>query len=145
MLWKDKQVTPYYARSTGYKVSELRSVKILNDDIKPLPVYTLNRPKKEHLEVLRVLMINHGRLRKWRLIDALEKGGIINQERSEDKVGEHKEFTMSAKHGQLRRIIDPMRTTWKYVDIEDTGRRCEVVITEQGKDALKIFGKLESK
>lgn len=44
------------------------------------------------------------------------------------------------KHSQLRAILDPMETKWKFVEIESSVGRSDVSITENGKTALKIFG-----
>jgi len=44
------------------------------------------------------------------------------------------------KHSQLRAIIYPLEKEWGYVKVEYSGRRSEVILTEQGKAALRIFG-----
>jgi hypothetical protein len=74
-------------------------------------------------------------MRKALLIDQLESAGIIGI-RDESK----SELTEAAKHSQLRAILDPMESEWKYVRIEASGRRSEVFITPQGENALRIFG-----
>ena len=54
---------------------------------------------------------------------------------------ENKRFlTEPAKHSQLRAILEPLEKEWKYVQVEASGRRSIVTITEQGETALKVFG-----
>jgi len=43
------------------------------------------------------------------------------------------------KHSQLRAILNPLEKVWGYVKVEYSGRS-EVILTEQGKAALRIFG-----
>lgn len=74
-------------------------------------------------------------MRKAHLIEKLESLGIIRL-RDERKSS----LTEAAKHSQLRAIIEPLETEWKYVRVEASGRRSEVILTEQGKTALRIFG-----
>lgn len=70
-----------------------------------------------------------------RLIEKLEALGIIRLKDENRSV-----LTEAAKHSQLRTILSPLETEWKYIRIEASGRRSEVIITEQGETALRIFG-----
>ncbi len=65
------------------------------------------------------------------MIDQLESAGMIGT-RNENK----SELTEAAKHSQLRAMLDPMESEWKYVRIEASRRRSEVFITPQGEAAL---------
>ncbi len=133
MLWN---ATPYYAPVSYSKTKEpeVRETEHVQDPDE-LPVYGINKPKPEYTLILSLLKENNGRMRKARLIDQLESAGIIGI-RDESK----SELTEAAKHSQLRAILDPMETEWKYVRIEASGRRSEVFITPQGEAALRIFG-----
>jgi CRISPR locus-related DNA-binding protein len=132
MLWN---ATPYYVRITYVKSSRqtLPTEKI--EDIIALPVYGINKPKPEYLTILGLLSSSGGKMKKAKIISELENIGIIKQ-----KDETIKEFSDSAKHSQLRAILDPMEYDWKYVEVEASGRRSEVSITEQGRNALRIFG-----
>jgi CRISPR locus-related DNA-binding protein len=133
MLWG---ATPYYAR-VSYpepKITDLpRTEHVQEPDV--LPVYKINKPRREFLLILSFLKDAGGRLRKVHLIKKLEAVGIIGL-RDETKT----EFSQSAKHSQLRAILDPMEKEWGFVIVEARGRRSEVSLTEQGQTALKIFG-----
>jgi len=69
------------------------------------------------------------------LINELERLGII---RLKDE--SILKLSKSAKHSQLRVTLDPMEREWNYVRVESNGRRSEVLLTEQGETALRIFG-----
>ena len=138
MLWN---ANPYYAK-VNY-LTRKKEMNILPEDIgelQSLPVYDINKPKFEFVLVLNLLKSAGGKMKKAHLISKLEDEGIIRI-KDETKV----ELTKSAKHSQLRAILDPMEYDWKYVIIEASGRRSEVFLTEQGDNALKIFGIQENK
>jgi predicted transcriptional regulator len=100
-----------------------------------LPVFEVKRPKSEQLLVLGMLGDNSGRMRKARIIEGLESAGVIRL-KDETKT----EFTPAAKHSQLRAILDPMETEWGFINVESSGRRSEVFLTDKGNTALRIFG-----
>lgn len=126
---------PYYAK-VAYSDTQLTTVDPSEYVEEPqiLPVYEMKLPKKEMLIILSYLDRNGRRARKTKLIDMLEKEGMIVPR--DEKV---KEFTTAAKHSQLRAIIDPMEKEWGFVRIESRGRRSDVIITEKGVTALKMF------
>lgn len=133
MLW---EATPYYARVSYPSTKEsdtLQTEHVLEPDI--LPTYEINKPRAEFMLVLSLINQCGGRIRKAELIQKLERLNIIHP-RDESR----KEFTEGAKHSQLRAILEPMETEWKYVRIESSGRRSEVFLTDQGDAALRIFG-----
>lgn len=74
-------------------------------------------------------------MRKSKLIEKLEDAQII-------RIRDENVRTLSdaAKHSQLRAILDPMEKDWKFIEVESSGSRSEVTLTEQGDTALKIFG-----
>ncbi len=133
MLWR---ATPYYARVSypqPKSVESPRTEHVLEPDL--LPTYEIKKPKPETLFVLKILKDHQGTLRKAGLIRELEAARIIRV-KDENIV----ELSESAKHSQLRAILDPMEKEWGFVTVEASGRRSEVSITEQGENALRIFG-----
>ena len=133
MLW---DANPYYA-PVSYphpkKIQDLPTEQVSDVDI--LPVYDITKPKSELMKILNLLNKNGGRMRKSKMIELLEDVKILRK--TDDKGNE---FQGPAKHSQLRAFLDPMERQWNYVRIEAQGRRSEVIITEQGITALKIFG-----
>jgi len=133
MLWG---ATPYYARvsyPSPKPAIDLHTEHVEDPDV--LPVYGINKPRPEFMLALSIIEQNGGRMRKARLIEKLEGLGVIGI-RDERKT----ELSEPAKHSQLRAILEPMESDWKYVTVQARGRRSEVIVTEQGRAALKIFG-----
>jgi hypothetical protein len=138
MLW---DASPYYA-NLDYLARE-NKITIPSEhiaEIESLPVYDINKPKFEVMLVLDLLKSADGKMKKSHLISKLEEKGII---RLKDET--KKELTKSAKHSQLKAILDPMESDWNYIRVEASGRRSEVFLTEQGRNALKIFGVHQNK
>lgn len=133
MLW---EASPYYA-PISYLTSRQLEVppteQVQDPDL--LPVYEIKRPRSEQLFVLGLLSANGGKMRKAKLIQELESGKIIRV-KDESRVA----LTESAKHSQLRAIINPMEMEWGFINVEASGRRSVVSITEEGQTALRIFG-----
>src|SRR6266568_10178 len=125
MFWG---ATPYYAR-VAYAQAEPAKIPATEqvDDPDLLPVYDVRKPRPEFLLVLRQLAKHGGKMRKAQLIQALVEARVIAV-RDESKA----ELSRAAKHSQLRAILDPMRSEWKYIEIEARGRRSEVSLTDEG-------------
>ncbi len=130
MLWKG---TPYYAKLNyeegGPSVSaEKRKVT----DTEFLPVYQINMPAPESLQVLSIIRGRGDKMSKKQLIEELQQLKIIPMhEPAQSK---------SAPHSRLRAILDPLESHWHFVEVKARGRRSTVSLTEQGKSALRIFG-----
>ncbi len=138
MLW---DASPYYAK-LDYLARE-KKIDVPSEhigELESLPVYEINKPKFEVMLVLDMLKSADGKMKKSHLISKLEEKGII---RLKDET--KKELTKSAKHSQLKAILDPMESDWNYIRVEASGRRSEVFLTEQGRNALKIFGVHQNK
>jgi len=135
MLWK---AIPYYApvSYTDKKTQDLPSEQV--QDPHRLHTYEIKKPKPEWMKILELLDSRNGTMRKSEIIKSLEGMQIIRQ-----KDCEGRELKGPAKHNQLRTLLDPMESGWKYVEVKSSGSRSEVTITEQGKNALQIFGCME--
>lgn len=133
MLWK---AIPYYAPVSYPSPKEIKTPSTEHvEDPDLLPVYDMIKPDKETMLILSLLELSGGKMKKSKLIEKLEEVGEIKI-RDENVT----KLTAAAKHSQLRAILDPMEKEWHFVNIEASGRRSEVTISEQGKTALKIFG-----
>lgn len=131
MLYKAE---PYYAKVYFPDQPQTTIPSEQVDDPETLPVYDINKPDPTFVVVLDLLEKSGGKMRKSKIIEKLEEKGIIRQ-KDETKV----DFTKTAKHSQLRAILDPMEYDWNYITVDAKGRRSEVSITEQGRNARKIF------
>ncbi len=132
MLWGG---TPYYAKldyEEGGPTAGTDKRKVTGIDF--LPVYQINMPSPESLQVLGFLDKAGGKMSKKELIEELQSPEVKmipvylpSQPRS-------------APHSRLRAILDPMESHWHFVEVRTRGRRSNVLLTEQGKNALRIFG-----
>lgn len=133
MMWGQK---PYYVRLKNPTKKKITSIpKVAVEQPQRLPIFEIKKPNSIIMKVLERLQKQHdGMLRKRQLVEFLENEKIIKpQDPSE-------EFSINAKLGQLQSIIYPMEKEWKYIIIEQRGSRSQVRITEEGKQALQIFG-----
>ena len=129
MIWGAQ---PYYSQVLYSGSGDDRTEEVGDPFI--LPVYGVNKPKIEFLLLLDVLNKSSGVLRKSELISRLEGLDII-------KPRNGSELSSAAKHSQLRSLLDPMEAEWFFVRVVGSGRGARVEITEQGLNALRIFGK----
>lgn len=132
MLWN---ATPYYA---PISYPNRKPKNILSEHVRDsmvLPAYDIIKPKQKLMQILELLQSNNGTLRKAKIIKALEENGILRTTDMDDN-----ELSGPAKHSQLRALLKPMEEEWKFVKVKASGRRSEVTITQQGQNALRIFG-----
>lgn len=130
MLWRG---TPYYAKldydGSGPSSSPEQRRVIATEF---LPVYQINMPQPELLQVLSIVHGNGDRISKKELIEELQGLRMI------PVYGPSQ--TKSAPHSRLRAILEPLENHWQFVQVDARGRRSQVSLTEQGKRALRIFG-----
>lgn len=132
MLWNAE---PYYVK-LDYPSDNLPLISQKVIDTTMLPKYSIKKPDNRFLTILSMLHEEEsGTLRKVKLISKLENLGIIRK-RDDTRT----EFTATAKHSQLKALLDPMQYEWNYIIVTTYGKRSEVSITPQGENALKIFG-----
>lgn len=133
MLWKGE---PYYVRLSKAWYSEraprLRAVTDVVERIEPMGVYELRMPSPELIEVLEALARRGGTLRKFELIREL---GLDRPSESHPQP-----LSPQARHGRLRRRLEPLEERWGFVRTEPSGPRGRVHLTEQGRVALALFG-----
>jgi hypothetical protein len=131
MLWKG---TPYYAKldyEEGGPSVTMEKRKVTATDF--LPVYQIIMPKTESLQVLSIISRAQGeRITKKDLIDELQGLKLMPAYQPSQ--------TRSAPHSRLRAILDPLQNEWHFIEVRARGRKSEVVLTEQGRSALQIFG-----
>jgi hypothetical protein len=137
MIWKG---TPYYAH-IEYNDKKDPADGLPDEDvttIDEIPVYSINKPKPESLVVLKILnntKDGEGRpkmMKKSRLIEELEKAGIIDNN-----------LSIGAKHSKLKGLLNSISIAGSdnpLVEVEYKGKQSNVILTTQGESTLKIFG-----
>ncbi|MGA8664114.1 MAG: DUF6293 family protein [Thermoplasmata archaeon] len=134
MLWNG---TPYYAQVSkawySDRTPKVGEVHDVIDRIDPVGVYELRAPATELVEVLEALGRRGGTLRKREMIREL---GLDRPGPDGGKVA-----SPQAQHGRLRRRLEPLERRWGFVRAESPGPRSRVLLTEQGRLALALFGR----
>ena len=130
MIWNCQ---PYYAKPdySDRRVSREIAVEEIKE-IVSMPIYKMNSPKTEHLQILQILQQHDGKIKKRNLIEELKNQNTI-------KSVDLQELSKPAEYGQLKTILDPM-IKLEYVDVKVIGRNNIVSITPQGENTLEIFG-----
>lgn len=133
MLWNG---SPYYAQVSkawySGRTPRVGTVTDVVERVEPVGVYELRAPSPELIEVLDALGRRGGTLRKRELIRelGLDRAGVDG-----GKAG-----SPQSQHGRLRRRLEPLERRWGFVRTESPGPRSRVVLTEQGRLALALFG-----
>lgn len=130
MIWKG---IPYYAH-VDYDAEEVDQRGIKHQkitEITALPVYSINIPKAESLKILKILDESNGKLKKKILMQKLEEEGIINSQ-----------IGIEAKHSKLRGLLNRLSIASDNpeIKVDYKGRQSNVLLTEQGRSSLRIFG-----
>jgi len=137
MLWNG---TPYYAHVSkawySDRTPKAGEVHDVVERVEPVGVYELRSPATELVEVLEALGRRGGTLRKRELIREL---GLDRPGPDGGKVA-----SPQAQHGRLRRRLEPLERRWGFVRSESPGPRSRVLLTEQGRLALALFGRARS-
>ena len=136
MLWNGE---PYYVQVSRSWYSDrtprVRTVHDVVERVDPVNVYELRAPSRDLVEVLEALARRGGSLRKRELLREL---GLDRP--SDDGTPA---ASPQAQHGRLARRLEPLEQRWGFVRTEARGPRARVRITEQGRVALVLFGRLE--
>ena len=125
---------PFYAQAKEYhhtKLSEPQTSGI--EAIHDLPTYRIQTPEKKHLEALKVLVDNGGKLKKKEMAEIAEQQKIIviNAE-----PGNHSQARFASLD---KNIISPLENEWKYIRTEKIGRNRWIHLTEEGKWASEFL------
>lgn len=130
MIWKCES---YYAK-LKYDEKKKQEEFVENDveDVLSIPVYKILRPEDRHLLILGIIKDKGHKIKKKDLIEKLKELRIIRP-----VVGET--LTIHAEHSQLNVMLKPLIDE-HYVEVQSRGRSSIVMLTQQGENALKIFG-----
>lgn len=136
MLWGG---TPYYV-NRKYEEEGEPEVKDEKVEKKPnlVPVFSITKPRREYLKILKILDKEEDGMAKGTLIDSLKEVGIIREIKSK-KHSVKRTQPRAAEHSQLKVLLTPMANE-EYIKIETSGRRSIVRITPKGRDTLRILG-----
>ena len=135
MIFDDRSnLHPFYAQAKEYhhtKVSEPHTTGI--EAIHDLPTYRIHTPSKKHLDALKILVDNDGKMKKKEMAEIAEEQKIIiiNAEPSNHS---------QARFASLdKNIISPLENDWGYITTEKVGRNRWIHLTDEGRWASEFL------
>ena len=135
MIFDDRSnLHPFYAQAKEYhytKISEPHTTGI--EAIHDLPTYRIHTPSKKHLDALKILVDNDGKMKKKEMAEIAEKQKIIiiNAEPSNHS---------QARFASLdKNIISPLEHDWGYIRTEKIGRNRWIHLTDEGRWASEFL------
>jgi hypothetical protein len=135
MIFDDRSnLHPFYAQAKEYhhtKVSEPHTTGI--EKIHDLPTYRIHTPSKKHLDALKILVDNDGKMKKKEMAEIAEEQKIIiiNAEPSNHS---------QARFASLdKNIISPLEHDWGYITTEKVGRNRWIHLTDEGRWASEFL------
>jgi len=133
MLFKECNVTPYYAEPESYPSTGGKQQSIGLKNIVPLPKYEIQKPKQELIDALKIIKSHDGKITKKEMAKLAEEEKIIT-------IGARDENQSQARFASLdKNIIQPLQEQWKFIDVEKIGRNRWIKITQEGIDASEFL------
>lgn len=140
MIFDDrKNLKPFYAIPKKYYVFDSGEQQTYGvEDIQELPTYRIQTPSKSMIKILSVIkeMINNSRnkkITKKELVTELEDLKLIETNKQSENHHMSKYTTLNKK------VIEPLKTTWGYIDEEKVGRNRRIFFTPDGEAASKFL------
>ncbi|MBT3715820.1 MAG: hypothetical protein HOG45_04585, partial [Deltaproteobacteria bacterium] len=97
------------------------------------PTYQLLTPNKDLIEILKIIKENDGRVQKKVLAEIAEERKILN-------VNAREENHSQARFASLdKKLIQPLKNTWNFVDEEKIGKNRWIFFTDDGKNASEFL------
>ena len=133
MIFKECNVTPYYAEPESYPSTQGKQQSIGLKNIIALPKYEIQKPRQELIDALKIIQDNNGKITKKEMAILAEKEKIIT-------IGAKDENQSQARFASLdKNIIQPLQEQWKFIEVEKIGRNRWIKITQEGIDASKFL------
>ena len=132
MMFNDrKNVAPFYVEAEEYLGFSGDPISRGIKDIEYIPAYEIQRPPKRHLEALRMIHRQGGRISKKEMAKMAVEGGLITVNAAN---------ASQATFASLdKNIISPLENQWNFVTVEKIGRTRWIKITEEGRHATEFL------
>ncbi len=133
MFNEQKNVFPFYVEAEKYHSSDRQQLSSGIKELIDLPSYEIQKPEQKHVEALRIIGENGGRMTKKRMAELADEGGLIS-------VNAERENYSQARFASLdKNIIQPLLTHWKFIEEEKIGRTRWIKMTQEGRNAAKFL------
>jgi len=133
MLFKEYDVTPYYAEPKVFLATEGKQQSTGLKNIVSLPKYEMQKPRHELVKALKIIKQNEGKITKKEMAKLSEEHKIIT-------INAREENHSQARFASLdKNIIQPLKEKWKFIEIEKIGKNRWIKITQEGLDASEFL------
>jgi hypothetical protein len=133
MIFKECNVTPYYAEPESYPSTQGRQQSAGLKSIRSLPKYEIQKPRQDLIDALKIIKSHDGKITKKEMALLAEEAKIIT-------IGAKDENQSQARFASLdKNIIQPLQDQWKFIHVEKIGRNRWIKITQEGIDASEFL------
>jgi len=133
MFGKEKRVTPFYAEAENYPGFEGKQMSYGVKNIIQLPIYQMHIPKFEHVQALKIIKENKGRITKKQMAKLAEEQKLIVVNAREENISQARFASLD------KNIIQPLEEQWKFIETEKIGRNRWIKITQEGLNAAEFL------
>ena len=131
MFNDDKNVNPFYVEAKEYLGFSGKAMSKGIKDIEYIPTYEIQKPEQRHIDALKIIKDNGGKISKKDMakIAKEQKLIVVNAENESQ-----------ATFASLdQNIISPLENQWGFVKVEKIGRTRWINITEDGIHASEFL------
>ena len=134
MMFNDQRnVFPFYVEAKEYVGFKEQQISTGIKEPMDLPSYTIQKPEKRHIDALKLLNDNGGRLTKKVMANLADQHKLIT-------VNADKKNYSQARFASLdKNIMQPLMHHWKFIEEEKIGRTRWITMTQEGKNAAKFL------
>jgi hypothetical protein len=131
MFNDDENVNPFYVEAKEYLGFSGKAMSKGIKDIEYIPTYEIQKPEDRHIQALKIVVDNDGRISKKEMAKvAVEQKLIIVNAENESQAT----FASLDKN-----IISVLENRWGFVKVNKIGRTRWIEITEEGKHASEFL------
>ena len=132
MMFNDnKNVNPFYVEAKEYLGFSGKPISKGIEKIENIPTYEIQKPEQRHIDALRIIKDNGGKISKK------EMGKIAKEQKLIVVNAENESQATFASLDQ--NIISPLENQWGFVKVEKIGRTRWINITEDGIHASEFL------
>ena len=131
MFNDDSNVKPFYVEAKEYLGFSGKAMSKGIKDIEYIPTYEIQKPEDRHIQALKIVVDNDGKISKKEMARiAVEQKLIIVNAENESQ----------ATYASLdKNIISVLENRWGFVKVNKIGRTRWIEITEEGKHASEFL------
>lgn len=131
MMFKEYNPISYYVDPKKYEKPSTAPQSSGVKEIISLPNYTVQKPEKELIKTLKIILSNNKKLNKKTLARLVIEDGLLDSK--------NKKITQSDYAKLDHYIIKPLKEKWGFISVKQLGTNHWIELTDAGKDACKFL------